>query len=447
MSCIASSAYNYCGTLSLESSGKRKSYDRSLHEPNRCELQTTLVNVENEGMEKRMKLYEHDDPVRQFHDCLGNIIQARVAQPHIKQFAEGMRMAFAAFPNKGPDVSVKTELVGLSADDADRVSSDYLHEWNWVRDMLRHLADMASDAQTYMKKDETTGPKELPGANTELVYRGAAAKPPSHAPAATPPPPGVCILSDPFPGAKTCRRFHAQLEGMDVPTPLPDFPPDILGMMYAALYKRHKDLEGIYDFSAVDINIVELHLTTILAKVLDDNKSTTGEALTDKQREEILVWTGWGTAADDKIVGKGKAPVFNPMNYGPAGEDDAQTAAAAPVFNPMGYAPAGEDDAQTVAAQTVAAAAAQTVAAAAAPVPKELTRFNRLRVSIDEGGARVWHGKYRDGIEKSVSAQWVKDNFKEFFLKRCETRVGAWCYVPIGRNDTSAPGLEAGLGD
>ena len=36
-------------------------------------------------------------------------------QPHIRQFAEGMRMAFAAFPSKGPDVSVRTELVGLSA--------------------------------------------------------------------------------------------------------------------------------------------------------------------------------------------------------------------------------------------------------------------------------------------------------------------------------------------
>ena len=39
---------------------------------------------------------------------------------------------------------------------------------------------------------------------------------------------------------------------------------------------------------------MELHLITILTKVLDDDKTTTGEALTDKEREEILVWTGWG---------------------------------------------------------------------------------------------------------------------------------------------------------
>ena len=41
-------------------------------------------------------------------------------------FSDLMRMAFEAFPSQGPDVTVKTELVGLSADDADRVSSDYL---------------------------------------------------------------------------------------------------------------------------------------------------------------------------------------------------------------------------------------------------------------------------------------------------------------------------------
>lgn len=135
-----------------------------------------------------------------------------------------------------------------------------------------------------------------------------------------------------------------------------------------------------------------------------------------------------------------------------------KAAAAAPATNPPVVANPPAVTAPAAAAPAAASAAAwkanppavTTAAAAptaAAPVPKELTRFNRLRVSIDEGGARVWHGKYRDGIEKSVSAQWVKDNFKEFFLKRCETRVGAWCYVPIGRNDTSASGLEAGLGD
>ena len=75
----------------------------------------------------------------------------------------------------------------------------------------------------------------------------------------------------------------------------------------------------------------------------------------------------------------------------------------------------------------------------------QLTQFNQLCVSR-KGGARVWHGKYRDGKEESVTAQWVEENFKAWFRTHCETRLGKWCYVPVGKNDTSASGLEACTG-
>ena len=93
-----------------------------------------------------------------------------------------------------------------------------------------------------------------------------------------PPGPGVCILSDPFPYAKTCKRYHAHIEGMEIPEPLTRYPPEILAMMYAAIHKRHEGLEQIYDFSAVDKNIVEIHLMTILTKVLEDDKTYDGKA-------------------------------------------------------------------------------------------------------------------------------------------------------------------------
>lgn len=165
-----------------------------------------------------------------------------------------------------------------------------------------HLSDMGSDAQTYMKKDQTANANDVTGKGAAPGHSSPATDSGPPPPAATnpgPPPPGVCIFSDPFPYAETCRRFHGHIEGMDIPTPLPDFPPDILGMMYAALHKRHKDLESVYDFSAVDVNIVEVHLKAILKKVLQTDTSPTGEALTDQQKEDILAWTGWGEMAQE----------------------------------------------------------------------------------------------------------------------------------------------------
>ena len=38
---------------------------------------------------------------------------------------------------------------------------------------------------------------------------------------------------------------------------------------------------------------MEVHLKAILIKVQDDT-TPNGEALTDEQKEYILVWTGWG---------------------------------------------------------------------------------------------------------------------------------------------------------
>ena len=66
---------------------------------------------------------------------------------------------------------------------------------------------------------------------------------------------------------------------------------DMMGLHIITVQLR---LQGVYDFSAVDINLVELDLMIILTKVLEDDKAPNGEALTDKQREEILTWTGWG---------------------------------------------------------------------------------------------------------------------------------------------------------
>ena len=112
--------YTYCGWLSLSSERKRKGYDRALHEPNRVEVQTQLVNLETNEMgtslEKRMKLYEHDDAVRQAHDNLGNIIQSRVVQPQINQLAEGLRMASEALQGGPGDVNrLRAEFVDLSS--------------------------------------------------------------------------------------------------------------------------------------------------------------------------------------------------------------------------------------------------------------------------------------------------------------------------------------------
>lgn len=64
-----------------------------------------------------------------------------------------------------------------------------------------------------------------------------------------------------------------------------------------------------------------------------------------------------------------------------------------------------------------------------------LSQFNRLRVRYDRAGRLCWHGKYRDDREERVSKEWVDDNFKPFFVVRCQRNLGRWCYVPVGRQE------------
>jgi hypothetical protein len=71
-----------------------------------------------------------------------------------------------------------------------------------------------------------------------------------------------------------------------------------------------------------------------------------------------------------------------------------------------------------------------------------MTQFNRLRVYEDRAGRRRWQGGYRDGRTEPVTADWVKENFKHWFISRVESHMGigdGWCFVPVGRMDSTAP--------
>lgn len=112
-----------------------------------------------------------------------------------------------------------------------------------------------------------------------------------------PPSPSTCVITDPFPYCKSEQRFHAQIYDQEIPEPITRIPPEIVATMYAALKKRHPKLENAFDFSAVNKVILEMHLIKILGSVLDNNTDYSGTALTEEQRNDIYVWTGWPRVA------------------------------------------------------------------------------------------------------------------------------------------------------
>ena len=56
-----------------------------------------------------------------------------------------------------------------------------------------------------------------------------------------------------------------------------------------------------FDFSAVDETALEVHLIILLQSMLEKGTDYAGAPLTDEQRADIYVWTGWGRdeAADE----------------------------------------------------------------------------------------------------------------------------------------------------
>lgn len=116
-----------------------------------------------------------------------------------------------------------------------------------------------------------------------------------------PPKPSTCILTDPWPFCRSVRRFHVQVYGEELPQSITTVPPEIAATIFAALKKRHPDLVKAFDFSAVDETALEVHLIILLQSMLEKGTDYAGAPLTDEQRADIYVWTGWGRdeAADE----------------------------------------------------------------------------------------------------------------------------------------------------
>lgn len=151
-----------------------------------------------------------------------------------------------------------------------------------------------------LAEKETGGPVDPNGILGSLLSSIAAAGEHEMVPVATnphPPSPSTCVITDPFPFCNSEKRFHAQVYNQIIPAPITGIPPEIVATMYAALKKRHPKLENAFDFSAVNKVILEMHLIKILGSVLDNNTDYSGTALTEEQRNDIYVWTGWPRVA------------------------------------------------------------------------------------------------------------------------------------------------------
>ncbi|MEC8800126.1 MAG: hypothetical protein VXX55_05155 [Planctomycetota bacterium] len=117
-------------------------------------------------------------------------------------------------------------------------------------------------------------------------------------------------------------------------------------------------------------------------------------------------------------------PAAPPENDNADPIENAPVAAQADV-NPA--APALDDTAaQTDETPVIAAAAIR------------MTQFNRLRVYQDRAGRQRWQGAYSDWRIEHVKADWVDENFKPFFIRRVARNFGRWCYVPVGKMDSTA---------
>ena len=153
-----------------------------------------------------------------------------------------------------------------------------------------------------LAEKETGGPVDPNGVMGQLLSAIAACD--KSAPRAEnphPPKPATCVLTDPFPYGRSVRRFHVQVYGEDLPQSITTVPPEVVATIFAALKKRHPDLVSAYDFSAVDETELEVHLIILLQLMLEKGTDYSGTALTDDQRQFILIWTGWGRdeAADE----------------------------------------------------------------------------------------------------------------------------------------------------
>jgi len=159
----------------------------------------------------------------------------------------------------------------------------------------RNAGDLKQQLFALAEK-ETGGAVDPNGIMGSLLSSIAAGADDELGPMATnphPPSPGTCVITDPFPFCRSTKRFYAQIYDQEVPEPITGIPPEIVATMYAALKKRHSKLENAFDFSAVNKVVLEMHLIMILGWVLDNNTDYSGIALTEEQRNDIYVWTGW----------------------------------------------------------------------------------------------------------------------------------------------------------
>lgn len=155
------------------------------------------------------------------------------------------------------------------------------------------MSDMQAELFALAEK-ETGGPVDPNGVMGNLLSAIArSSKNAVNAENPHPPKPGTCVLTDPFPFCKSVRRFHVQIDGEDLPQSITTVPPEIAAMIFAALKKRHPRLVNAYDFSAVKEEELEVHLIILLQSMLEKGTDYAGEALTEEQRQDIHVWTGW----------------------------------------------------------------------------------------------------------------------------------------------------------
>ncbi len=141
------SAYALHATLDLSnaSTDPEHAYNRARNEPvNTCSTEefTTLATQEAKGtsLAQRMDTHEYDNPMIQFHNDLGVIIQHRPALEAIKNMGRGLSVATAALGMPPPGIDASTE--------EGRV---YLEHWQRVQDYFKHAESLIMEGLIYME--------------------------------------------------------------------------------------------------------------------------------------------------------------------------------------------------------------------------------------------------------------------------------------------------------